>query len=189
MDRRTALNKTALLLGGTILGAEALLSGCAPQSSKSKGVLFKAEDEALLNEIADTILPDTPDSPGAKQAGVGAFMQLIVEDCYEPADQKVVTAGLEKIRSISQQQYKQDFMVLNAVQRQSLLTGLDEEAKKHEKAKTDESTSHYFTLLKQLSVFAYFSSEVGTTKALRYNPIPGRFEGCVDYKEGEKAWV
>ena len=92
----------------------------------------------------------------------------------------MIIAGLEKTRSNSQQQYKQDFIALNAVQRQGLLTGLDEEAKQHEKSKTDDAPSHYFTLLKQLSVFAYFSSEVGTTKALRYNPIPGRFDGCVD---------
>lgn len=189
MDRRTALQTTAFLLGGTIVGAEAILSGCVPQTKQKKSGLFKEGDEALLTEIADTILPDTPDSPGAKQAGVGAFMMLIVEDCYETREQKLVLEGLQKIQTAAKQANQGDFVVLNAVQRHDLLANLDQEARQYESSKTDDEPSHYFTLLKQLSVFAYFSSEVGTTKALRYNPIPGRFDGCVDYKKGEKAWA
>jgi hypothetical protein len=94
--------------------------------------------------------------------------------------------GLQKIQTAANQG---DFVVLNAVQRHDLLANLDQEARQYESSKTDDAPNHYFTLLKQLSVFAYFSSEVGTTKALRYNPIPGRFDGCVDYKKGEKAWA
>ena len=187
MDRRQALTQTALLLGGTIIGAEAILSSCTTPADK-KSALFQAGDEALLTEIADTILPSTPDSPGAKEAGVGAFMQLIVEDCYASRDQQVVLEGLQKIRRATQQQFKGDFVSLNVPQRYGLLSKLDKEAKQFETSKADDVPHHYFTLLKQLSVFAYFSSEVGTTKALRYNPIPGRFDGCVAYKKGEKAW-
>jgi len=43
--------------------------------------------------------------------------------------------------------------------------------------------------LKQLTIWGYFTSEVGATKALRYNPIPGRYDACIDYKPGDKAWA
>jgi hypothetical protein len=51
-----------------------------------------------------------------------------------------------------------------------------------------EENPHFFTMIKQLTIWGYFSSEPGITKALRYNPIPGRYEGCVPYQDGEKAW-
>ena len=45
------------------------------------------------------------------------------------------------------------------------------------------------TMFKQLTIWGYFTSEIGQTKALRYNPIPGGFNGIVDYKPGDRAWV
>ena len=190
MDRRQALYQTALLLGGTIIGAEAILSGCSPSNkASSKSSLFQAGDEALLDDIADTILPDTTDSPGAKQAGAGAFMMLIVEDCYAEGEQKIFVEGLKKIQAESQSQFKNSFNALNAVQRHDLLSAADKTAAAYENSKETDAPPHYFSLIKQLATFAYFSSEIGMTKALRYNPIPGRFDGCVEYKVGEKAWA
>jgi hypothetical protein len=43
--------------------------------------------------------------------------------------------------------------------------------------------------MKELTLLGYFTSEVGATKALRYVPIPGRFDGCIPYKKGDKAWA
>lgn len=128
MDRRQALYQTSLLLGGTIIGAEAILSGCSPNKSSSKSTLFQAGDEALLDDIADTILPNTTDSPGAKEAGAGAFMMLIVEDCYEEREQKILVEGLKKIQTESQTQFNNSFNALNAVQRYELLSGMDKTA-------------------------------------------------------------
>lgn len=190
MDRRQALYQTSLLLGGTIIGAEAILSGCAPNNqSSAKSTLFQAGDEALLDDIADTILPNTTDSPGAKEAGAGAFMMLIVEDCYEEREQKIFVEGLKKIQTESQTQFNNSFNALNAVQRYELLSVMDKTAADYESSKETDAPPHYFSLIKQLATFAYFSSEIGMTKALRYNPIPGRFDGCVEYKVGEKAWA
>jgi hypothetical protein len=189
MDRRQALYQTSLLLGGTIIGAEAILSGCSPNKPSAKSTLFQEGDEALLDDIADTILPDTTDSPGAKQAKAGAFMILIVKDCYEEQEQKIFVEGLKKIQAESQTQFNNSFSALNAVQRHELLTNMDKTATSYESSKETDAPPHHFSLIKQLATFAYFSSEIGMTKALRYNPIPGRFDGCVEYKVGEKAWA
>ena len=43
--------------------------------------------------------------------------------------------------------------------------------------------------MKQLTLWGYFTSKEGMTKALRYNPVPGRYEGCIDYKKGEKSFA
>jgi hypothetical protein len=48
---------------------------------------------------------------------------------------------------------------------------------------------HYFTMLKQLTIWGYFSSEVGMTRALRYVEVPGKYDGAYPYKKGDKAWA
>ena len=78
MNRREALSRVALIMGGTVLGAEAFLSGC---TTGTAGLQFSKDDISFLNEVAETILPAT-NTPGAKEAKVGEFMTLIVNDCY-----------------------------------------------------------------------------------------------------------
>ena len=53
---------------------------------------FAAADVALLDEIAETILPETS-TPGAKAAKVGAFMALMVSEAYDERDAPGVSAG------------------------------------------------------------------------------------------------
>jgi hypothetical protein len=89
MNRREALSRVAIIMGGTVLGAEAFLSGC---KTNSKGVTFSKEDIAFLNEVAETILPAT-NTPGAKEAKVGEFMSVMVNDCYETKNQTIFMEG------------------------------------------------------------------------------------------------
>ena len=54
---------------------------------------------------------------------------------------------------------------------------------------TADTPTHYFRMMKELAVVGYFTSEIGCTQALRYVESPGRFEPCVPYVRGEKAWA
>ena len=49
--------------------------------------------------------------------------------------------------------------------------------------------NHYFQQLKQLAIFGYFTSEKGRKEGLRYTPVPGKFEGVIDYKKGDKQFA
>jgi len=71
----------------------------------------------------------------------------------------------------------------------TFLTALDKEAKDYQKNKKKEEPTHYFTQMKQLTLFGYFTSKEGATQALRYVAVPGKYEGCIDYKKGDKAWA
>jgi hypothetical protein len=44
-------------------------------------------------------------------------------------------------------------------------------------------------MMKQLTLLGFFTSEPGATKAVRYIPVPGRYDGCVPYKKGDKLIV
>jgi hypothetical protein len=188
MDRRQALQNVAILLGGTIVGSSVFLqTGCKP-SAKQVNSLFNEDQVALMDEIAETILPKT-NTPGAKDAGVGAFLALMVKDCYTTQDQKVFIEGLSNIEKLSKEKYGESYMKMAAAQRTELLTALDKEQKTYQEKKKPEEPSHYFRMMKELTLLGFFTSEVGATKALRYVAVPGRFEGCVDYKKGDRAWA
>ncbi len=101
ITRREALRRVSLLLGGaTLIGESAWLAGCATEAAPRppSGQLFSATEIALLDEIADTILPTTS-TPGAKAAGVGPFMAVMVTDVYDAGQQKIFRDGLVTLRA------------------------------------------------------------------------------------------
>jgi hypothetical protein len=175
MNRRDAIARVGLLVGGTVIGADAFLTGCkrSPEQLTAASAEFSPDTIAFLDEVGETILPASASSPGAKEAKIGEFMKAIVTDCYEEKNQK----------------YNKDFMELAAGEKHDLLVAIDGEMKDYSKNKKEGDPEHYFTLMKQLTLWGYFTSEPGSTKALRYLPVPGKFEGCIPYKKGDKAWA
>ena len=189
MDRRDALGRVAILLGGTVVGANAFLAGCRQAEQKAAaGLPLSADHMAFLDEVAETIIPTT-DTPGAKAAKVGAFMNTMVTDCYEEKDQKTFLAGMDAIDAACKKAHGHGFMKATPEQRNILLSSIDKEAAEYAKRKKPEEPAHYFSLMKQLTLLGYFTSEIGATQALRYVAIPGKYEGCIPYKKGDKAWA
>jgi hypothetical protein len=187
MNRREAIARVSLIVGGTIIGSDLFLSGCKPEKKKVETVLTR-DSLALINEISETILPQTS-TPGAKEANVGHFMIDFVNDCYSAPDRAIFIQGLAAIDKRSMKAYHDNFMQINEQQRLELLTNLDVEQKEYTKSKNETSPNHYFRMMKELTLLGYFTSEVGCTKALRYVPIPGKYIGCIPYKKGDKAWA
>jgi hypothetical protein len=190
MNRREALSGVAILLGGTIVGAEFFLSGCKPTGGKNgESLQFSANDISFLDEVGETILPATASSPGAKAAKIGAFMKTIVSDCYEEKNQKIFLEGMQKLNTACKEKNGKSFMDCDGKQRYNLLADLDKEQKEYMSKKKPEDPSHYFRMMKELTLWGYFTSEIGATQALRYVAVPGRYDGCVPYKKGDKAWA
>jgi hypothetical protein len=133
LTRREAIERVSMLLGGVALvGQSALLGACAStrapgqDASARSGALFTDADVALLDEIAETILPETS-TPGAKAAGVGPFIALMVEDAYGERDQGVFVQGLRAVDEASETMHGVGFMAASAAQRLALLERLDAE--------------------------------------------------------------
>lgn len=187
MNRRELIKMIALASGTAVIGGEFLLSGCKNEKA-GNGFLLTAGNISFLDEVGETIIPKT-NTPGAKDAEVGKFMALIVADCYEEKDQKVFKEGIDKIDATASKKFSTSFLNLSKEQKEQLLTEIDAEAKTYQKNKKPEASSHYYTMMKQLTLFGFFTSKPGATEALRYVAIPGRWEGCVPYTKGEKAWA
>jgi hypothetical protein len=196
MDRREAVKRVSMMLGGLALvgSGSGLLAACTQQdraaATKAGAGAFTTEDIAFLDEVSDTILPDTSKSPGAKAAKTGAFMALMVTDSYSPEDQAVFRAGMTSLDEASKKANGgATFVSASASQRTALLTAMDKEQFDFQKTKKKEDPQHYFRMMKELSMLGYFTSEIGATKALRYKESPGPFQPCVPYTKGDPAWA
>ena len=191
LTRREAILRVSAMLGGVALvGQGAMLAGCAAEPEDggpaSGEAPFTDSDIALLDEIAETILPETG-SPGAKAAGVGPFMALMVADTYSPREQQVFRQGLQDVDERSDAAFGVAFVDAAPADRLTLLRRLDEEQVRHMNA--PHETAHYFRMMKELALLGYFTSEIGYTQALRYAETPGRYDPCVPYEPGDRAWA
>jgi Gluconate 2-dehydrogenase subunit 3 len=236
ISRREAIRRVSALLGGVaFVGGTTLLTACekgrrAVADGTNVGA-FTADDIAFLDEVAETILPET-NTPGAKAAHTGAFMALMVTDTYDARDQQTFRDGMRTLDQESRTMHGAGFMSATPQQRLALLEKLDREAKAHSDAReaarrsadrapaekpaagdpeahlpgqrqegalgadagaaaaiTADTPSHYFRMMKELALLGYFTSEIGGTQAQRYVESPGRFDPCVPYAPGERAWA
>ena len=206
ITRREAMHRVMALMGGVALVAEERLfayavDGAALAQVTSQGVgTFSAADVALLDEIADTILPQTS-TPGAKAAKTGAFMALMVSDVYDDRDQQVFRDGMRTLEERCRAMHGAGFLQATPAQRLSLLQVLDREQKTAMEERSNPRTrypaappppdapAHYFRLMKELALLGYFTSEIGYTQAMRYREAPGRFDPDLPHAPGDKSWA
>jgi hypothetical protein len=163
---------------------------------------FTAADVALLDEIAETILPETS-TPGAKAARTGAFMALMVTAAYTERHQQVFRDGMRLLDEACRSAHTVPFMQATPAQRLTLLESLDREQKTATEERADaprsrapaaarppeDEPAHYFRMMKELALLGYFTSEVGYTRAMRYVESPGRFDPCAPHAPGDKSWA
>ena len=180
MTRRQALRAATALVGA--LAMPHLLVGCTPDGPGGgpASAASAQQDEALLEDIADTLLPTTAASPGAKAAGVGATMALLLADCKTREVQQRVADGLRDFRATCKAAGGA-FASLPRADRERLLHDIDAAARL-------AGDAHWYSTVRELALTSYFTSEVGMMQAMRYEPIPGRYQGCVPLAPGQPAW-
>ncbi len=186
IDRREAVRRIALLMGGALVGSRALLDGQAVPP-KAGAAAFTDDERSLLDEIGETIIPATG-IPGAKAVQIGAFMAMMVTDCYDERDHAVFRNGLSAIDEASRAAFGKSFLACSAQERTAVASSLDAQQVAHGKKKAATEPEHYFRMMKELTTLGYFSSEVGCTMAVRYIEVPGAFHGDIPYKKGDRAW-
>lgn len=213
MNRRKILAATATFLGAAALGGVVFLRGAlrTPRLPSDPGAHgLSAEDLGLLSDIAEIIVPTT-DSPGAGQAEVAGKIADIVATCYSPEAQNAFVAGLRSIDGECIRIFGNRFSSLTRDQQNRFVEGLDRQQRMHARLREagrrargvlggnawrlvenvigPDTEPHYFTRLKELVVLTYCMSFPGATLALRYVPVPGRYEGSVQFKPGDRAWA
>jgi hypothetical protein len=164
--------RDALKVGAALFASSGILVACRTGRASSR--VLSDEDQELAEEIADTLLPTTAGSPGARAAGAGASMNLILSDCYKRADQRTFCEGLERFRAECRSKRGKTFLKLSRADRETFVRSVSRQA--------------WFEPVRDLALGAYFSSETGMTKALRYVRVPGKYVGCMPLELGQPAW-
>ena len=188
MDRREALSTVSFIVGGTIVGAASFLVGCKKSTKESVFGVLNNQEITIVEDLAETILPKTSSSPGAKEVEIGKFINTIVSDCYDEVEQTVFLDGLKRLDETSIQNYNEKFVELGPMNKTAMLLLLESESKTLNQISVKSEPPHYYTMMKQLTIWGYLSSKTVGTKVLRHIPLPGRYDGCLPYEKGEKAW-
>lgn len=196
MERRDAIRKVAILLGGTIALPNILKAWENPMILNPYFKITTAQ-ENIIAEIAEIIIPTT-DTPGAKAAAVPQFIIKMLADCYPKPFSDYMMQTLTQIDSAAEVKYGVKFADVSQDNRIELTKQFEQQAKDERdsfkemvqswKLTYAPNVDPFFSTMKSLTITGYFTSEIGCTQALRYSQIPGKYE-TVDYKKGDKAWA
>jgi hypothetical protein len=171
-----------MLLGAVLLvGGGAALTRFARKADAFAGSsrrAFNAEQFALLEQVCEVIIPTT-DTPGAIAAGVPEFMRQILEAWGTERSRAEIAAVLVAVEKLAWSRFGAAFLELAPDRRLEVITALDAELL----AAKDPA----YTKFKHLVLVGYYQSEIGATRELRYELVPGAWRSCVPLSEIGRA--
>ncbi len=187
MDRRNALKRTALIMGGALSSSAiaGVLQGCSAKKELNWKPVFLTEDQgAATAELAERIIPAT-DTPGAKDVGIPEFIDMMLNDVYTEEEQQHFVDGLAKLDEDSKAEYGDAFAYLKPEQMDAIIQKQADAVKDY-----DGSGKAFFLMAKELVMLGFYTSEIGATQVLQYVQVPGHYEGCISIEEaGGKSWA
>lgn len=178
-DRRSFLRGTSALMAHAsfprVLAAFVAGSTTQANANPAKPSFFTEADMQRITLLVDMILPAT-DSPSASEARTHEFIDAALSACATSKQQSTFRAGLAALVA-------DGFDKANARERVALL---QQRAVKDIALPYDDS---FFKILKDYTLTGYFHSEIGATRALAYERVPGGYQGDIALTAGQKAWA
>jgi len=196
MNRRELLQRVAWLMGGAISAPAVLgvLNGCSAKKEETwQPVFLSKEQGAVVAEVAELMIPRT-DTPGAKDAGVPAFIDTMLKDVYEDADRQRFVTGLKAFDDAARTAHGKGFVELPKAQQTELVRKSHDDALATELALETRPAyleRPFILMTKELTLLGFFTSQVGATQVLQYAAVPGGFKGCVPLAQAGngKSWA
>jgi hypothetical protein len=211
MNRRKALGR--ILLAG--IGGTLAFGGYKwYEWDKTPDLAWLDRKKDLLAALADTIIPPTDDPaapnpaspnpatpnpaasghiPGAIESGAPAFMLVLLKDCTDRRTLNHFIDGLKELEAHCRSAYQSSFIQCPETTRQKVLARFEEKDKPLHgiwgKAEGRYLGKPFFITLKEYTVQAYCSSEMGATRGLAYVAVPGSYHGCIPLQPNTPAWA
>ena len=182
MERRKSIKRISsfLALAMSFTSLSGMLEGCSEKKTPMWAPLKLTEKQrALIRVFADEIIPTT-DTPGAIDAGVPAFIEVVLKDVFQLKDARKLLQELEQFNKNCKSTTGNEFLKCTSEQKINWMEAVVIPSK-------DDHA--IFQKMKDLVVGAYFTSEAGMTQSLNYLPIPGKFEGCRKIGEQDKIMI
>lgn len=137
----------------------------------------------FLAAFVDTLIPET-DTPGAKAAGVHLGLVGLIGRWASVSTRESVLGAITALQAALDARAGGSFEGAAPAARLSALAAHDAEA-----FGARFATSKDYRTLKSLAVRLYYTSEVGASQELRYDPLPGGYVGDLPFKAGDRAWA
>jgi hypothetical protein len=187
MNRRKALLSMSAVVGGAFAyaGFKWIRFNSAPD-------LDLLENKKLIAALTDTIIPPS-DSPSASECLVHEFVIKMVRESTEVRTQNNFISGLSDVEEYSKDIFGKSFYDCSILERNQIVTRFSDRDKKRPglvgKVQKKMLGQSFFETLREYTVIGYFTSERGATTALRYSLVPSKYQACIPYTNGEKAWA
>ncbi|MHA8109162.1 gluconate 2-dehydrogenase subunit 3 family protein [Aquirufa sp. A-Brett2-W8] len=199
MKRRDAISQIALLLGGAFTAPTLMAMDVRNGKSSIIAADFSLTDvqRKIVSAVAEHIIPRTS-TPGAIDAGVPAFIELMLQDCYKKTEQYSFLKGTNDL-------VKADFLGQSAAGQVAMLKLLEANTKdlmksfSQKKIKVGDNIDKdtlegangvpFWRLMKELTLLGYYTSEKGIQASFVYEPVPGKFELITDMKPTQKSFA
>lgn len=163
-------------LGDLMVWGHRVRRGLVPGERRTLEALSPARARAVV-AVAEVIIPAT-ETPGATDAAVVDFVDVILAEWLDAADRDRVLEGIDDVDGRARALESVPFDECSAEGQVRLIAELDAEAARLRRALDDGTPAHYFHDLKRFVLAGYFTSEVGM-RSLGYRIVPGGWESCV----------
>ena len=202
MNRRELLECTAYLIGGAALSPLArgfteeqrAYLAAAPDYSAKTVNYFTDSQRKVISAMAESIIPRT-DTPGAIDAGVPRFIELMASEWFNEQERAIFTAGLETMEREIPARYGKAFDQLSTKRQAEILEQMEDDASDSSWYNLGNvnrefvSDAPFFCQVKELTIYGFFTSEVGSKQVLRFEAMPMKFDGDVPYEPGTPSWA
>lgn len=178
IDRRSFLKTLTKVIGASagasVLTLSSLNSALAYERSNeiSQGKVFSLEQMKTLASICQTTIPKT-DTPGAADLDCHGFIDNQMHNVHTKEEQSKLLSLLQEIDKVAVNKLGTMFADLTGKQKEECLIQME---KGHW---ASGETVEQLKQLKSLIVFGYFTSEIGATQVLVYQPVPGGYKGSI----------
>jgi hypothetical protein len=146
----------------------------AASTARAAETYLSPAELAMVDELSELIIPTDAHSPGAKAAGVAAYLDRSLAEAFEDSVRTTWREGLRRIDELSQRVHGKAFMAASTDQRVAVLTQIARNETKPEKPEEE-----FFVELKSRVAWAYYTSEIGIKQELEYkgNTFQATFAG------------
>ena len=155
--------RDAIKLGAAATVAASVSAGDALSAQPAAAGFFTREELALVDELAEMIIPADAHSPGARAANVAGYIDARLAEAVDESVRKTWREGLKLVEQRSQEAGSTTFLQSSPAARLALLTGM---AQNEAQPKRPEEV--FFAELKSRVVHAYYTSEIGIQRDMEY---------------------
>lgn len=197
MERRELLAALTAMFGGALAAPCVSFLERADAATGATASLFTPPQRELVATATELILPTT-DTPGAREAGVPAFLERMLVDWFYDDEREDFMAGLASLDLRAKEKTGESFVdspegdqvaILEALEKEGLQQMQKRGVSPMSLVQANAPAPAFFPSLKQMTLLGYYTSEVGATQELVFNPIPGKYEPCANVGAHGRVWL